>query len=646
MTISGAQNGNFAQSSNCGSSLAAGNSCTISVTFNPSQTGQQSATLQVSDNAAGSPQGVSLSGTGTSSGGGSVATPTFNPSAGAYSSAQSVTISTTTAGATLCYTTDGSTPTANGAGTCTQGTTYSSPVNVATSETLKALGSKSGYSDSSVGSAAYTITTNTVDVTVTVNGATEYQTLDGFGQAEPSTLGPWPSGPNISDSLRATAVEKAYGEVGLNMGIIGALLESPGDYSQRANDNSDAFLINWSGFNTIYLNNAKQYVVNLAKPYGFNNYYLGAEAPNVRWASPWLNAIRDSNYSDFLDEAAEQIEANMTWWNNTYGETLPFYQLGNEQASGNHASTSDGSYYGTVPITQQMVDLAKRAGPRLANSGFPNTKFIVGIEETEQDSLSMASAILSDPAAAPYVGGIGYHAYPYGSGYSSASYILSTSGAGKPDSALVAVRNNIRDLAAQHNIQHIWMAENSHSGAATLDYSDFRARAIQIHDEFLYANASAYFAEGAIWDLISLQNHSGSTDLYGADDEGNAVLVDENTGAVDITGIGYAIGHYARWIKPGAKRVDVTTSDPLVQVTTFRDDGRSRLTLVVINNNSSSKSVGVNVAGLSLSGNVTGEQSTSTAYWQTLPAGASGTNGFTITVPALSVTTVVTTSAP
>ena len=46
------------------------------------------------------------------------ATPTFSPGAGTYSSTQSVTISTVTSGATLCYTTDGTTPTATVPGTC------------------------------------------------------------------------------------------------------------------------------------------------------------------------------------------------------------------------------------------------------------------------------------------------------------------------------------------------------------------------------------------------------------------------------------------------------------------------------------------------------------------------------------------------
>jgi len=46
------------------STLAAGSSCTINVTFTPTQAGARSASLTITDNATGSPQSVSLSGTG------------------------------------------------------------------------------------------------------------------------------------------------------------------------------------------------------------------------------------------------------------------------------------------------------------------------------------------------------------------------------------------------------------------------------------------------------------------------------------------------------------------------------------------------------------------------------------------------------
>lgn len=80
-----------------------------------------------------------------------VATPTFSPVAGSYSGTQSVTISTITAGSTIYYTTDGSTPTVFS-------TLYSAPVSVLATETIKALAVKSGLANSAVASAAYTIT--------------------------------------------------------------------------------------------------------------------------------------------------------------------------------------------------------------------------------------------------------------------------------------------------------------------------------------------------------------------------------------------------------------------------------------------------------------------------------------------------------
>jgi probable HAF family extracellular repeat protein len=63
--VSGTNAGDFAQTHDCRSSLAAGASCRISVTFQPSASGARSATLHITDNAVGSPQHVALGGIGT-----------------------------------------------------------------------------------------------------------------------------------------------------------------------------------------------------------------------------------------------------------------------------------------------------------------------------------------------------------------------------------------------------------------------------------------------------------------------------------------------------------------------------------------------------------------------------------------------------
>jgi len=58
--------GDFHQTNNCPSTLAAELSCTISVTFTPSALGSRSGSLNVSDPWEGSPQRVTLTGTGVS----------------------------------------------------------------------------------------------------------------------------------------------------------------------------------------------------------------------------------------------------------------------------------------------------------------------------------------------------------------------------------------------------------------------------------------------------------------------------------------------------------------------------------------------------------------------------------------------------
>jgi hypothetical protein len=78
---------------------------------------------------------------------------TFSPNGGTFTTTQNVTLASATAGATIRYTTDGSTP------TTTTGTIYTTPVAVSTTSTLKAIAYKSGLTESSVTSAAFTINT-------------------------------------------------------------------------------------------------------------------------------------------------------------------------------------------------------------------------------------------------------------------------------------------------------------------------------------------------------------------------------------------------------------------------------------------------------------------------------------------------------
>lgn len=465
-------------------------------------------------------------------------------------------------------------------------------------------------------------------VVIAIDRNVTHQTMFGFGATTTASMSGFTD--YLSTTQRQEAVRQVYAEIKLTTGNLeGALLESPGDYSQRRNDNSDPFNLNSSGFQTTWADYLKTKILDLAQPLGFNDFFL-AQKVNVRWASPWLDTIRSTNFNLYLDEVAEQVEAGHLYWRNQYGIQPELQMPFNEPLSGNRELLN-----GT---TNDLVAIVKRVGARLQTNGF-NVRFVLPNEETEEKSLSSAQAVLADPVARPYVAVIGYHTYPYGSVYADISRILSTSGAGRPDSERIAVRRQLRDLGRQHNLP-LWMTEVSNGGVSALSYDDFRGRAIHIHDELVYADAAAYFGMNAMWDTRSAIDHglSSSVDAH----EGTLVMVDTaGHGRVYITGIGYAIGHYARWIRKGARRIDATSPDPLVQVTAFDDVVRGRLAVVLINNASAAKQLRLTFQGYSLAGQVEGEQSTTNAYWQALPPFAPTDRGeVEIQVPALSVTSL------
>jgi hypothetical protein len=95
------------------------------------------------------------------------ATPVIAPNGGTFASAQTVTITDATAGATIYYTLDGTMPTASS-------TAYSvsAPIIVSTTETINAIAVATGYANSAEATAAFTITLTAATPVISPNGGT------------------------------------------------------------------------------------------------------------------------------------------------------------------------------------------------------------------------------------------------------------------------------------------------------------------------------------------------------------------------------------------------------------------------------------------------------------------------------------------
>lgn len=94
-----------------------------------------------------------------------VSTPTFSPTSGNYLTTQNVTISTSTEGATIYYTTDGSDPD-------NTDTEYTTPIAVSATTTVKAIAYKTDMDPSAIASATYTFPTEVANIAALRAGTT------------------------------------------------------------------------------------------------------------------------------------------------------------------------------------------------------------------------------------------------------------------------------------------------------------------------------------------------------------------------------------------------------------------------------------------------------------------------------------------
>jgi O-glycosyl hydrolase len=453
----------------------------------------------------------------------------------------------------------------------------------------------------------------------------EHQRIEGFGATVRSAVH---DGRDVlGPELRARALEALHSEVRLSVGNLDvALLESPGTYAERRNDNDDPKSINWSGFQTAGADAMKRFVLDQPEAAAFRGYFL-AQRINTRWASPWLAELRSRNYGRYIDEAVEQIVAGQTYWRDKHGVAPRFHQLFNEPLTGNRELAGGDRV--------DLADIVKKAGQRLRQLGFADVRFVVANESDVLNAFRSAEAILSDRGARQFVGAIGYH--PYGNDGIWSARLLDVASRGEPDPKAIESRTRLRELGARYGVQ-LWMCETSSNGAG-LNFPMFRARAIHIRHELVYANASVYQGMNSIWDLESHLEHFRKADGFTSD--GNIVQVDQQKKTVKIGSIGYAMGHYARWLTPGAAvRIESSTSDPLVMAAAFRDHGGKRLVTVLMNNANAPRTVALDAGDARVSGPMTGEQSTENAYWSPLgPVPLTGEPP-RVVLPPLSVTTV------
>lgn len=506
------------------------------------------------------------------------ATPTFSPDAGIYTSAQSVTISDATTGATIYYTLDGSTPIASSI-------QYAAPVNVATTMTIQAIAVAAGFSQSATASAVYTINLPMQSVSVVLSTHDRTQLL---APQSDVAFGSSPASANqlLVDEAQQYQTIEGFGAAFTDSAAY--LLEEVAQPSQLTSMLIDLFTRTGDGIGLSFMRNPMGGSDIARSAYSFDDLpagqsdsalssfsiahdqadilplILAAKSLNPQmklmanpWSPPgWMKSsdalegggLEAADYTAFANYFVKYLQAYQA------AGILPDYiSLENEPL---YQTAAYPSMYMDAPT--QLIVLRDYVLPALTAANLPTKIFVY---DHNWDTPSYPASILADPVvlASPQVAGTAWHGY------------------GGPPGAQQGVQNEFPTKGQ-------W--ETEHSGGTFI--------ADQFTDDFneitlVLRNAGKSYVK---WSLALDQNRGPNLSELGSPYGGcntcdPIVTVNSSTGDVTKDIEFYTLGQFSKYILPGAIRI-WSSDTPIIVSSAFINPDGTRV-LVAFNNAASSE---------------------------------------------------------
>jgi glucosylceramidase len=208
-------------------------------------------------------------------------------------------------------------------------------------------------------------------------------------------------------------------------------------------------------------------------------------------------------------------------------------------------------------------DFVKRyLGPTLQKNGL-NTKKLICWDHNRDLIYQRASTILSDPDAAKYVWGIGFHWYETWTGSAMQFENLKRVKEAFPDKELIFTEGCVEKF----NLDKVtdWVLGERYGTSMVNDFN---------------CGTVAWTDWNVLLDEKGGPNHVGNFCFA-------PIHADTKTGKLIYTNSYYYIGHFSKFIQPGAKRISCSTNRDKLQATAFLNPNGK--TVVVVLNTSDQK---------------------------------------------------------
>jgi len=398
---------------------------------------------------------------------------------------------------------------------------------------------------------------------ITINGAIQYQTIDGFGISEAfgranqlRTLS------SVSDQKRILDL-LFNSSTGAGFTIVRNLLPSDANHTIEPNNpGSPTATPHYVWDNSSW---GQVWLAQRARSYGVKQFYINA------WSAPGFMKTNGDEANGGSLCGGPGASCGSGDWRQAYANYLVQY-IQNYQSDGipithigfvNEPDLKT-SYSSMIMSPAQAVDFAKVLGPILRASPF-HPQMVCCDEQGWKLAPSYTNAITSDRDSNRNVNVISSHGYT-----------------GAPNSPLTGTGQ-----------KHIWQTEWATSDTWNPSWDNDNKISGATSAQSTATNTASSKASGFTWAqhlYTGLTAANLSAFLYwwglGVDTKNNGVLIRYQNNAIETSKRFWAFANYSRFVLPGAIRIGTTYDNKNLQITAFKNTNGS-ISIVVLNTSKS-----------------------------------------------------------
>jgi O-glycosyl hydrolase len=439
--------------------------------------------------------------------------------------------------------------------------------------------------------------------TVTIDGSQTYQVIEGFGVN--ANYWSWSSAElqPVLDALIDDAGMTMF-RIVFNQGW------------EATNDNSDSSLMNWAYYNALYDGPEFQKLWGLMAYLNQKGVTNGV-MPNFQGYGPdWMCTWQNILAPDYEDEWAEMIASLLLYARNTRHLQFNLVAPHNEP---DIASEGIG-----MADAEQYVTSLRKLAQQLDANGLDDMRFVV--PDRSDSGINWLPETMSDPTVMSKLAHFGLHSYGnWGSGSAGVGDLIQQSA--YPDRTFWMTEFNV------------WCDSCEAGLGNTNDWEYCRGTA-----EYLLGHLANGATAGMVWEgYDSYYPHHGCWSFWG-------LLGVDDTNAVPRTYTPrknfYTLAQIAKFVRPGAQRIDVSGSSTPLTVLAFYNTNNGQFTLTGVNTASTPATLTGTLTSLPAIGSLDlyhTDTNSNLCHGATFPV----TDGsFSATVPADCVFTLANTNPP